>query len=65
MIGDAVQVAQIATGESREIFVDDEKDKVAQRSGRMGGKARAQNLTAEERSQIARKAAAKRWDRKN
>jgi hypothetical protein len=33
------------------------------KGGRQGGKARAEKLTAERRSEIARKAAAKRWDR--
>ena len=31
--------------------------------GKKGGKARAEKLTAEERSEIARKAAAARWSR--
>ena len=31
--------------------------------GKKGGKARAEKLTAEERSEIARKAARARWDR--
>lgn len=42
-----------------------EKNKAAQELGRLGGlkggKARAKKLTAEERSEIAKKAAAERW----
>jgi hypothetical protein len=35
----------------------------AQQLGSLGGAARARNLTAEQRSEIAQKAAAKRWER--
>lgn len=45
-----------------------EKNKAAQELGRLGGlkggKARAAKLTKEERSEIARKAANARWDKK-
>ena len=62
VIGNAVRVMQIATGESEEeIENGDGKDKAAQELGRKGGKARASKLTADERVEIARKAAAKRW----
>lgn len=59
-IGRAIMVAKIATGE-----IEDERElsSAAAQLGRKGGKARAQNLTPEERSEIARKAAAKRWKR--
>ena len=58
----AITVAKIATGEIEEQTDDDDgKDKAAQALGRKGGKARAAKLTAEQRSEIARKAAAKRW----
>ena len=56
-------VAKIATGEIEEPVEDDGKDKAAQVLGRKGGKARALKLTPERRSEIARKAAAKRWGR--
>ena len=64
VIGNAVKVMQIATGEAGEDVEppDDGKDKAAQELGRKGGKARAEKLTAEQRSEIARKAAAKRWN---
>jgi acyl-CoA reductase-like NAD-dependent aldehyde dehydrogenase len=63
VIGNAVKVVRIATGEEEEEFEgqgDDGKDKAAQSLGRRSGKARAEKLTAEERAEIARKAAAKR-----
>lgn len=58
-IGRAVMVARIATGE-----IEDERDPVssaAAEMGRRGGKARAENMTPERRSEIAKQAAAKRW----
>ncbi len=61
VIGNAVRVMQIATGEAEEEYDDDGKDKAAQALGRKGGKARAAKLTPERRSEIAKKAAAKRW----
>lgn len=61
VIGAAVMVAKIATGEIEEPTEDDGKDKAAQALGRKGGAARASKLTPEQRSEIARKAAAKRW----
>ena len=61
VIGGAVKVAKIATGEIEEEIEEDGKDKAAQALGRKGGKARAKKLTAEQRSEIAKKAAAKRW----
>jgi len=58
-IGRAIKVARIATGE-----VEDEREELssaAARLGSKGGKARARNLTASERSRIAKKAANQRW----
>jgi len=64
VISRAVRVMRIATGEETEDApVDDGKDKAAQAMGKKGGAARAKNLTAEQRQEIARKAAAKRWER--
>ena len=64
VIGNAIRVAKIATGEEQEDFgrTDDGKDKAAQALGRRGGKARAAALSKKRRSEIARKAAAKRWE---
>ena len=61
VIGAAIKVAKIATGEITEDVDENGKDKAAQSLGRKGGKARAKALTAERRAQIARKAAKKRW----
>ena len=62
VIGAAVMVAKIATGEIKEdTEADDGKDKAAVELGRKGGKARAKKLTAEQRSQIAKMAARERW----
>lgn len=58
VIGNAVMVAQIATGESQETGY---KQPAKRKSGLAGSQARAQNLTAEERTAIARKAASARW----
>ena len=58
-IARAVMVAKIATGE-----VEDEREELtsaAAQLGRKGGKARAAAMSPERRSEIARKAAAKRW----
>lgn len=54
----AVMVAKIATGELK-----DERSRMPgrQRSGKAGGKARAEALSDEERSAIAKKAAGARW----
>ncbi len=61
VIGNAVKVMRIATGEEEEEYEDDGKDPAAKALGAKGGKARAAKLTPEQRSEIARKAAAKRW----
>ena len=62
VVSNAVRVMKIATGEEEEEFDGkDGKDPAAQAMGRKGGKARAKKLTASERTEIAKKAAAKRW----
>lgn len=61
VIGNAVKVMKIATGEEEEELDDDGKDPAAKAMGKKGGKARASKLTPEERSEIAKKAAASRW----
>ena len=58
VIGAAVMVGRIATGDIEEAK-EEKSGRV--RSGNAGGKARAETLTAEERSAIARNAASKRW----
>jgi hypothetical protein len=62
VIGNAVHVMRIATGEIEESFpADDGKNKAAQELGRMGGKARAAGMSARKRKEIAKKAAKVRW----
>lgn len=61
VIGNAVKVMRIATGQEEEEYEDDGKDPAAKALGKKGGKARADKLSPEQRSEIARKAAAKRW----
>ncbi len=62
VIGNAVKVMRIATGEEQEDFgADDGKDKAAQSLGQRGGKARAKALSKRRRVEIARKAASSRW----
>ena len=60
------RIMRIATGKEEESVtqVDDGKDPAAKAMGKKGGAARARNLTAERRQEIARKAAAKRWETK-
>lgn len=55
VIGNAIHVAKIATGELVETPAEP-----TQRH--KGGKARAKALSAEKRSEIAKKAAKKRWE---
>ena len=63
VIGAAVHIAKIATGEIEEDLgaTDDGKDKAAVALGRKGGAARAAKLSKKRRAEIARKAAKKRW----
>jgi hypothetical protein len=56
LIGMSVMVAKIATGE-----IEDNKKSNRTKSGKAGAKARADKLTADERQEIARKAANARW----
>jgi len=59
VIGNAVHVMRIATGE-----IEDTPGKAPSRSkgGKIGGAVRAKKLTAQRRREIAQKAAKKRWD---
>ncbi len=61
VIGAAVKVMQIATGEIEEDLDDDGKNKAAVELGRKGGEARAKKLSKKRRSEIAKEAATKRW----
>jgi hypothetical protein len=61
--GNAVMIGRIATGEIEGLTTDDRKNAAAVALGRMGGKARAEGMTAKRRKEIAKKAAAKRWSK--
>lgn len=58
LIGNAVHVMRIATGEVEEAPAPVNP---AAEMGRKGGAARARNLTPEQRAEIARKGAETRW----
>jgi hypothetical protein len=62
VIGAAIMVGRIATGEIEDNPTPEDKAHQS-RGGKKGGKARAEALTPEQRAEIARKAAAKRWER--
>ncbi len=65
VIGNAIKVARIATGEEDEAMPAKRpaKSEAAATLGKLGGAARAKALTPKKRSEIAKKAAAKRWER--
>jgi hypothetical protein len=60
-------ITDIATGEVEDTPVDDGKNPAAVELGRKGGlkggKARAESMTPEQRTEAARKAAQARWSR--
>ena len=57
-------ITDIATGETEDSNKDKKADDVIGRAGgKVGGKARANSLTPEQRSEIAKKAAEKRWNK--
>lgn len=62
VISNAVKVMRIATGEETE-ELDQAPASAAAQLGKLGGAARARNLTPERKVEIARKAAAKRWEK--
>jgi hypothetical protein len=67
VIGNAVHVMRLATGEITEDILtpeSDGKDPAAVALGRKGGKARAEGLSQRRRKEIARIAAKKRWKTK-
>jgi hypothetical protein len=57
----AKSIIDIATGQQPSPV--DTRNPAAVAMGKKGGKARAENLTAEQRSEIAKKAASKRWEK--
>lgn len=58
VIGNAVHIARIATGEEKETTL---AQPAKRKSGLAGAKARAENTTPEDRKATAKKAAAARW----
>jgi hypothetical protein len=60
VIGNAVKVMRIATGEEEE---SDSVKSAAAELGSRGGKARAASMSKKQRAEIAKKAAAARWKR--
>jgi hypothetical protein len=62
VIGAAIKVAKIATGELKEEI---EGKEYARMGGIKGGKIRAKRLTPNQRSEIARIAAKARWKKTN
>jgi len=63
VIGAAIMIGKIATGEIDDLTTDDGKNAAAVALGRMGGKARAEGMTAKRRKEIAKNAATTRWDK--
>ena len=61
VIGNAVKVMRIATGEEEDDRDEQTPTSAAARLGSLGGEARARKLTASQRSEIAKKAATTRW----
>ena len=66
VIGNAVKVMRIATGEIEEDTASGKpgKNAAAAELGRLGGNKRSQILSASRRKDIAAKAAATRWEKK-
>ena len=58
VIGNAVKVMRIATGQETEELAPVSPGAAL---GKLGGEARARTLSPEQRAEIAKKAAAKRW----
>lgn len=58
VIGNAVHIAKIATGEEQETSL---KQPAKRNSGLAGAKARQEKTTEDQRRQIAERAAAARW----
>lgn len=61
VIGNAIKVARIATGEEDEALTEEGKDAAAVSLGKRGGKARAEKLSPDQRAKIAKNAARLRW----
>jgi hypothetical protein len=64
VIGHAVHVMRIATGEIEAKLTEDGKNKAAVELGRKGGLARAKSISKAERVKIAKQGARNRWKTK-
>lgn len=65
VIGAAVMIGRIATGDIDESAkTEDGRNAAAVALGRLGGKARAESMSAKKRKEIAQKAAKTRWKNK-
>ena len=63
VIGNAVRVMQIATGEIQDDPLEAGKE-YARKGGLIGGPKRAAKLSEKRRSEIAKKAASSRWSKR-
>lgn len=58
-----IMAARVAVGDIEEEYVEEKKSTPKRsKGGKKGGKARAESLTPEQRSEIATRAARARWD---
>lgn len=64
VIGNAVHVMRIATGEAQEETPAKHGKEYARKGGLKGGAARAKSLSPEQRADIARVAAEARWKKR-
>lgn len=67
VVSNAIKVARIATGEEDEAMPAKRpaKSEAAATLGKLGGAARAKSLSPRKRSEIAKKAATKRWSQQD
>jgi hypothetical protein len=63
VIGNAIMIAKIATGEIEDAIPDDGKDPNAKALGAKGGAARAKAMSPARRAEIAKAAAKTRWQK--
>lgn len=63
VIGAAVMVGKIATGEIHETISGDSRKKSRKEAAAIGGKNRAARLSPKKRKEIASKASRKRWSK--
>ena len=61
----AFNIVQQATGEAKPLPEPTDAQKSGRKGGKIGGTKRAKNLTAQERSDMAKKAALARWNTKS